>query len=188
MIKSKLELRQKMRPIWKEKEFVIVDFGGGTLDIAYFIKGAKKQYDTIDFSLNQVLTDLGNILNDYKLGIPRPNILDSGFIKIMEDIIYTGQYKYVSTITIEGNQYDIKKFVDTYLQAQIDKIMEEIKIKLKISNTDAKYIDVFFIGGGAKLSNNQILQNKTFANKKIIENPQFANVEAYAKIAKSKRW
>lgn len=175
-------------PNWKEQDFILVDLGGGTLDLAYFQQGTKKEYDTVDFSLNEILADLGNKLNSHGLGLPRPNSLDSNFINLMENIISDGMYRKETSITIENNQVNLRDFTDDYMQEKIDKVLEEIKIKLRLSNTDSKYIYVFYLGGGAKLLQHQLNKNKTFGNVKVLQNPEFANVVAYQKMANSKRW
>lgn len=175
-------------PNWKEIEFLLVDFGGGTLDIAHFRQGVKQRYLTIDFPLNEILEELGNVLNAHKLGIPRPDSLDSGYIKIMEDVIMEGKYRNATYLDIEGEKVDIQQFCLEWLQSRIDNLVENIKIKFKFSETDAQSIPIFYAGGGAKLLTKVLLNNKGFSNKKIIDNPHFANVSVYYAIAKNTNW
>jgi hypothetical protein len=175
-------------PNWKENDFILVDFGGGTLDIAYFQRGIKERYITMDFPLNEILEDLGNTLNAYKLGIPRPNSLDSGFIRTMEEIILQGKYRNVTSILVNDKQINLKDFCSQWLQNKVDSIIEDIKIKLKLSTTDSNFISVYYIGGGAKLLANELANNNGFTNKSIIENPHFANVSIYQTIANKYNW
>jgi len=176
-------------PNWKNIDFVLVDFGGGTLDIAYFKKGIKEKYITMDFPLNEVLEELGNKLNTYKLGIsPRPNSLDSGFIRTMEEIILQGKYRNVNSINIDNKQISLKDYCSQWLQDKVDSIMQDIKIKLGLSDTDANSIPVYFIGGGAKLLSTEIANNNDFSNKSIIDQPQFANVVIYKILADKYEW
>lgn len=176
-------------PNWKETDFILIDLGGGTLDIAYFQRGIKEKYDTMDFPLNEILEDLGNTLNTYRLGIsPRPNSLDSGFIRTMEEIILQGRYRNVTSILIDDKQTNLKDFCSQWLQEKVDNIIEDIKIKLKLSETDSKAISVYFFGGGAKLLATELANNTGFSNKSIIDQPHFANVTVYKTIADKYNW
>jgi len=175
-------------PNWKEEDFIIIDFGGGTLDIAYFQRGIKERYHTMDFPLNRVLEDLGNELNAHKLGIQRPNSLDSGFIKTMEDIVLNGSYRTKSFITVNGEQKDLKEFCAEWLQGEVDNIIKDIKVSLNLSDSDSKLVKVYYIGGGAKLLAEMLAKNTGFLKKKIIEQPHFMNVIIYHKMATTIDW
>lgn len=174
---------------WKNIDFILIDFGGGTLDIAYFRRGIKEKYITMEFPLNDVLEELGITLNNHKLGIsPRPNSLDSGFIRTMEEIVLQGKYRNISSITIDNKQVNLKDYCSQWLQSRVDIIMKDIKIKLGLSDTDAHSIPIYFIGGGAKLLATEIANNNDFTNKSIIDQPQFANVTVYKMIADKYNW
>lgn len=174
---------------WRDVDFILVDFGGGTLDIAYFKRGIREKYITMDFPLNEVLEELGNQLNTYKLGIsPRPNFLDSGFIRTMEEIVLQGKYRNISSITVDNKQINLKDYCSQWLQSRVDSIVEDIKIKLGLSDTDAHSMPVYFIGGGAKLLATELANNTGFSNKSIINQPEFANVHVYKMIADKYNW
>ena len=175
-------------PNWKESEFILVDFGGGTLDVAHFKNGVRIMYRTLGFPLNEALSELRNELNIYGLGLPRANALDSGFIKIMEDVVMEGKYRNVTTIQVGEEKKDLKEFSNMWLQNKVDTIIEDIKIRLNLSETDSKSIPVYYIGGGAKLLNEILTKNTGFANKKIIDPPHFVNVNIYHAIANNKNW
>lgn len=166
-------------PNWKQSDLLIVDFGGGTLDIAHFKKGVKQEYLTIDFSLNNQLAELGRQLNVYKLGLPRANTLDSGFISLMEEVILNGRYQNETTITINGIAKDLKTYCAEWLQQKIDVLIDDVIIKLNLSASDCKATAIYYIGGGVKLLRNQLRRNDSFENIIVMENPQYANVMAY---------
>lgn len=176
-------------PNWKKSDFVLADFGGGTLDVAHFQRGVRGRYITIDFPLNQILEELGNRLNVYRLGIsPRPNMMDSGFIHTMEEIILKGRYRNLTSISVDGSQVSLKEFCSKWLQDRVDATIEDIKIKLRLSDTDSQHIPVYYVGGGAKLLATELANNNTFTNKNIVENPHFANVSIYQIMASKNNW
>lgn len=175
-------------PNWRDLDFILIDFGGGTLDVASFRRGIKDKYITMDFPLNEILEDLGNVLNSYRLGIPRPNALDSGFIKTMEDIVSSGVYRNRTSIEVNSESIRISDFCSAWLQEKLDAIIENIKIRLNLSDTDSESIDVFYVGGGAKLLSKELSANTGLSNKKIIENPHFVNVSIYYTMANSIDW
>lgn len=176
-------------PNWREADFILVDLGGGTLDIAYFQRGVPTRYQTMNFPLNEILEELGNKLNVYKLGIsPRPDMLDSGFIRTMEDIIFQGKYRNVTSIRVDDKQVNLKDFCSQWLQGKVDGIIDDIKIMLRLSDTDSQSIPVYYIGGGAKLLEKELAKNEGFTNKSIVENPHFANVSIYQMIANKNNW
>lgn len=167
------------------RDILIVDFGGGTLDVALFLDGSKGEYLTIPFPLNRILEDLGNKLNDYGLGLPRPNRLDSGFLRDMENVVLKGDYKGIRSLKIDSKETSIQDFSNEWLQSRIDTEIDNIKIRLELTDTQAKTVETYFIGGGAKLLDYQLNRNHTFANTKIIETPEFANVETFRAIAEA---
>lgn len=169
---------------WKNDNLILVDFGGGTLDIAYFVRGTKERYMTIDFPLNELLEELGILLNSKGLGLPRPDELDSGFLLTMEEVILKGEYEGLTEI--DGQP--LKAICDEWLQKKIDPAIEDIKTRLNLSDTVAKNIRVHYLGGGAKLLKTQLIENKTFSRKEVTETPHFANVTAYQALAKSRSW
>ena len=175
-------------PNWRETDFILMDFGGGTLDIAFFQRGVKERYLTLKFPLNEILEDLGNVLNVYKLGLPRPNSLDSGFIKTMEDVVLKGMYRNKTSIEINGEIIKLDEFCSDWLQSKVDNIIEDVKIRLGLSQTDSESIEIYYIGGGSKLLSKELAKNTGFKNKKIIENPHFANVVIYHTMANSIDW
>ena len=174
-------------PRWKELEFLLVDFGGGTLDIAHFRNGVKMKYQTIGFPLNQKLEQLGDVLNKHKLGLPRPNMLDSGFIQLMEGVVLEGRYQRETSVRVDGVQKDLKQFCSEWFADEVDLLVRGIKIKFDISESDSRNISVFYVGGGAKLLENELNQNTEFANKKIVEKPHFTNVMIYLAMAEAEK-
>ena len=173
---------------WKEDQLLLIDLGGGTLDIAYFIRGTSERYLTIDFPLNELLEELGNTLNGYGLGLPRPDELDSGFLLTMEELILKGEYLGIDQIQIDGKEINLKQFCNEWLQTRINSVIEDIKTRLTLSDTVAKNIRVNYLGGGAKLLKEQLIANETFQNKEVTKEPHFANVKAYNTLANVKGW
>ena len=173
---------------WKEDNLLLVDLGGGTLDIAYFVRGTQERYMTIDFPLNELLEELGNTLNSYGLGLPRPDQLDSGFLLTMEEVILNGEYLKIDHININDKEVSIKEFCDKWLQDRVNTVVEDIKTRLNLSDTMAQAIRVNYFGGGAKLLSTQLINNKTFKNKEVTKEPHFANVKAYYALANVRSW
>lgn len=173
---------------WKDDNLLLVDLGGGTLDIAYFVRGTQERYMTIDFPLNELLEQLGNTLNGYGLGLPRPDELDSGFLLTMEEVILNGSYVGIDHIDVNGEKVNLKGFCDNWLQSRVNSVIEDIKTRLNLSDTVAKTIRVHYLGGGAKLLREQLINNNTFGNKEVTRDPHFANVKAYNTLANVKGW
>lgn len=173
---------------WKNDNLLLVDFGGGTLDIAYFVRGTQERYMTIDFPLNELLEKLGNVLNMYGLGLPRPDELDSGFLLTMEEVILNGEYAGVKTINVDGKEVLIADFCNDWLQSRVNSVIEDIKTRLNLSDNVAKSIRVHYLGGGSKLLRKQLETNATFGNKEVTKEPHFANVRAYNTIANVRNW
>lgn len=175
-------------PNWKEDDFIIVDLGGGTLDLAYFQRGIKERYHTMNFSLNRILEELGNVLNVYDLGIKRPNAQDSGFIRTMEEIVLDGLYKTKPFIVVEGEHRELKQFCSEWLQVKVDSVVRDIKVGLNLSATDSQLTQVYYIGGGSKLLAEMLAKNTGFLKKKVLDQPHFMNVILYHKIATVIDW
>lgn len=170
---------------WGDGHLLLIDLGGGTLDVAYFVKGTQDRYLTIDLPLNELLEELGNDLNSYGLGLPRPDELDSSYLDTIEDVVLNGEYMNIRDIEIEGNRVPIKDYCSQWLQPRVDSIIADIKIRLNMSNTVAQNSQVHYLGGGAKLLRDQLINNQTFKNKTITSEPMFDNVKAYYTIAKA---
>lgn len=173
---------------WKNGHLLLIDLGGGTLDIAYFTRGTQERYLTIDFPLNELLEQLGNVLNGYGLGLPRPDELDSGFLLTMEEVILDGNYLGVESIVVDNKEINLQDFCNTWLQSRINSVIEDVKTRLNLSDTIAKNVRVHYLGGGAKLLRTQLIENQTFGNKEVTSDPHFANVKAYSILANNKGW
>lgn len=173
---------------WKDGHLLLIDLGGGTLDVAYFIRGTQERYLTIDFPLNELLEQLGNILNGHGLGLPRPDELDSGFLLTMEEVILDGNYLGVDSIIINNKEVKIQDFCNTWLQSKVNSVIEDVKTRLNLSDTVAKNVRVHYLGGGAKLLRKELIENKTFGNKEVSSDPHFTNVKTYNILANNKGW
>lgn len=175
---------------WKDIDFIIFDFGGGTLDGAYFAGGTKKgNYQTLQFSLNDIMADLGHYLRGINVGIERPDAYDSGFLKTMEDIVSTGKYKNRDSVVDEnGKEISLRESIDKWLQDKVNTVLTEMKIKFRLSDDDTAYVKAFYMGGGAKALSEQLMGNSVFTNNEVLKNPHFINVETYYKMACILEW
>lgn len=175
-------------PNRKEKNYIIFDFGGGTLDISYFENGVRIKGHTIDFSLNQLYIELAKELNKY-IDITRPSLNNAGFMKDMEDLKLKGTYKGISTIEINGSVRALKDYVSEWFQVKVDDIIAQSINELNFNKSEINNMTAVHVGGGAKLLKEELLKNVKFNNKMLGENTEYRNVIAYYEIAKlTKDW
>lgn len=172
-----------------EKGHVLfLDWGGGTLDGAYYIDGTLVNRKTIDYPLNETLERLGYQLKANGIGIDRPNAFNSIFLKEMENVVLEGKYLVTTTIKIADEIMDIKDFANEFLKGDVAKIINDIILQFDFSEDLLKALKAIHFGGGAKLLKQPLSEDKTFGEKVVVEDPEFLNVRAYRAFAKLREW
>lgn len=141
-------------------EYIVIDIGGGTLDIAYLefdITGVKIiMSDTWYKGVRTVYSDIiKEVNNTHKLKLD-----NSHAEKILREGLYIDEVKQDLT------------FLKPILQEYVDSIVDEIKIKYPYRTTP-----IYLVGGGAELLYNPL--TKRFPKVTKISNPQFANALGY---------
>jgi len=168
----------------KEKNYLILDWGGETLDVSLFEKGIRIKGLTLGFSLNRKYVDLAKELNKY-MDIKRPALNDAIFMKDMETLKLEGHYRKVNIIDINGEVFSLKKFVEEWFQRQVDDIISQVINELDLNTSDLKDLVSVNIGGGAKLLENEIRKNTQLPSTSMGEHAEYRNVIAYHGIGKA---
>lgn len=175
-------------PNRKTTNYIIFDFGGGTLDISYFENGVRIKGHTIDFSLNQMYIELAKELNKY-MDITRPSLNDARFMKDIEELKLKGTYKGISTIEVKGEVMALKNYVSKWFQGKVDDVISQSINELNFNKSEIGNMTAVHVGGGAKLLKEELLKNNKFENQMLGENMEYRNVLAYYEIAKlTKEW
>lgn len=175
-------------PNRKSTNYLIFDWGGGTLDVSYFENGVRIKGQTFDFSLNEHYVELGKELNKY-IDITRPAINNATFMKDMETLKLEGNYKGITTIKVNDTVTSLKEYVSNYFQNKVDKVILQVLNELKINNSELNNLTPVHVGGGAKLLINEIINNKKLPKCLMTEQSEYRNVIAYYEIAKlTKSW
>lgn len=146
-----------------EKDTLVVDIGGGTLDISYMSSGQFKEAKTYPLGVNSTYDVLLQELSKY--GVNYSNRMKA------EEIIAD------KTIFVEGKELDVKKDIDNVLRIRSKEILNAIKQAFPEQSRYSRWI---FIGGGALLL-------KDYLNDyKVLDDAQMINVKTYDIIGKSK--
>ena len=146
-----------------EKDTLVVDIGGGTLDIAYMSNGQFKEGRTYPLGVNYTYDILLQELSKY--GVNYSNRMKA------EQIISD------KTIFVEGREVDVKKDIDNVLSIRSKEIVNAIK---QAFPEQSKYSRFVFIGGGALLLKNYL------SDYRVLDDAQMINVKTYDIIGKSK--
>lgn len=146
-----------------EKDTLVVDIGGGTLDIAYMSNGQFKDGRTYPLGVNYTYDILLQELSKY--GVNYSNRMKA------EQIILD------KTIFVEGREVDVKEDIDNVLSLRAKEIVNAIK---QAFPEQAKYSRFIFIGGGAILLKNYLSEYR------VLDDAQMINVKIYDIIGKSK--
>lgn len=169
-------------PDRKNKDYLIWDWGGGTLDISLFKGGKRKMGHSVDFSLNEEYVKLGKKLRAH-MDI-KPAIDNTEFIEDMEKLKLEGHYKGDKHIKIDDKP--IKEFVSKHYQAVVDDIVSKSLRELKLNSYGVAQLDIQHIGGGAKLLEHEIANNQQIGdNSSISELAEFRNSVAFYVMAKA---
>lgn len=146
-----------------EKDTLVVDIGGGTLDIAYMSNGQFKEGRTYPLGVNYTYDILLQELSKY--GVNYSNRMKA------EQIIAD------KTIFVEGKEVDVKKDIDNVLNLRSKEIVNAIK---QAFPEQSKYSRFIFIGGGALLLKNYL------SDYRVLDDAQMINVKIYNIIGNSK--
>lgn len=146
-----------------EKDTLVVDIGGGTLDISYMSNGQFKEAKTYPLGVNSTYDVLLQELSKY--GVNYSNRMKA------EEIIAD------KTIFVEGKEVDVKRDIDNVLRLRAKEILNAIK---QAFPEQARYSRWIFIGGGALLLKNYLSEYK------VLDDAQMINVKTYDIIGKSK--
>ena len=146
-----------------EKDTLVVDIGGGTLDIAYMSNGQFKEGRTYPLGVNSTYDDLLQELSKY--GVNYSNRMKA------EQIIAD------KTIFVEGREVDVREDIDNVLSLRAGEIINAVK---QAFPEQSKYSRFVFIGGGALLLKNYL------SDYRVLDDAQMINVKTYDIIGKSK--
>jgi len=146
-----------------EKDTLVVDIGGGTLDIAYMSNGQFKEGRTYPLGVNYTYDVLLQELSKY--GVNYSNRMKAE--RIIAD----------KTIFVEGREVDVKKDIDNVLSIRAKEIVNAIK---QAFPEQSKYSRFVFIGGGALLLKNYL------SDYRVLDDAQMINVKTYDIVGKSK--
>jgi len=146
-----------------EKDTLVIDIGGGTLDIAYMSNGQFKEGRTYPLGVNPTYDILLQELTKY--GVNYSNRMKA------EQIIAD------KAIFVEGKEVDITKDIDNVLSFRAQEIINAIK---QAFPEQSKYSRFVFIGGGA------LLLKDYLSDYKVLDDAQMVNVKTYDIIGKSK--
>ena len=167
----------------KQYIYLLLDLGGGTLDLSLYEKGLRTKGTTIDFSLNRVLVELGKMLNKY-IDIDGISVNNGRFLKDMETLVMNGHYKGTKYVTFKNKNIKLSELVDGFLQRKTNEVIDKALFELKINSSDLVLMKNVFAGGGAKLLERQLMSNTKLNHKQIFGNPAFANSISYYNVAK----
>ncbi len=146
-----------------EKDTLVADIGGGTLDIAYMSSGQFKEGRTYPLGVNSTYDILLQELS--KHGVNYSNRMKA------EEIIAD------KAIYVEGKEVDVRKDIDNVLNIRAQEIINAIKQAFPEQSRYSRWI---FIGGGALLLKNYLSEYK------VLNDAQMVNVKTYDIIGKSK--
>lgn len=146
-----------------EKDTLVVDIGGGTLDISYMSSGQFKEAKTYPLGVNSTYDVLLQELSKY--GVNYSNRMKA------EEIIAD------KTIFVEGKEVDVKRDIDNVLRIRSKEILNAIKQAFPEQSRYSRWI---FIGGGA------LLLKDYLSDYKVLDDAQMINVKTYDIIGKSK--
>ncbi|MGL5381511.1 Alp7A family actin-like protein [Clostridium sp.] len=146
-----------------EKDTLVADIGGGTLDIAFMSQGQFKEAKTYPVGVNSTYDILLQDLSKY--GVNYSNRMKA------EEIIHDG------TIFVNGKEVDVKRDIEEVLDIKSKEIINTIK---QAFPEQSKYSRWIFIGGGALLLRNYL------DGYKVLDEAQMINVKTYDIIGKSK--
>lgn len=146
-----------------EKDTLVIDIGGGTLDIAYMSNGQFKEGRTYPLGVNSTYDTLLQELTKY--GVNYSNRMKAEQI-ISDKVIF-----------VEGKEIDVGKDIDSILNLRAGEIINAIK---QAFPEQSKYSRFVFIGGGALLLKNYL------RDYRVLNEAQMVNVKTYDIIGKSK--
>jgi len=166
-----------------EKNYLLWDFGGGTLDVVYYQKGTRIKGITKEFSINELFVELGKELRKYSTDFQRPDYNNAEFMKDMEILVSEGRYKKATTLEYQGKQIKLQEIVDEFIVEKLNYTIADILEQLHLKKMHLEDIINVHFGGGAKLLYPYIAKNEDLIHSKLAEKPEYRNVLAYYEIA-----
>lgn len=146
-----------------EKDTLVVDIGGGTVDITYMSQGQFKEAKTYPLGVNSMYDILLQQLSKY--GINYSNRMKAQ--EVIDD----------KCIFVEGKEIDVSKDIDNILSFKAREIINTIK---QAFPEQYKYSRWLFIGGGS------LLLKEYLSDYKVLDDAQMINVKTYDIIGRTK--
>lgn len=146
-----------------EKDTLVVDIGGGTVDITYMSQGQFKEAKTYPIGVNSMYDTLLQTLSKY--GINYSNRMKAQ--ELIDD----------HCVYVEGKEIDITRDINSILSFKAKEIINSIKQSFP---EQSKYSRWLFIGGGALLLKNYL------SDYKVLDDAQMINVKTYDIIGRTK--
>ncbi|MTI67438.1 MAG: ParM/StbA family protein [Firmicutes bacterium] len=145
-----------------EKNGLVIDIGGLSVDIALFKKGKLSKYSTYSMGTMKLFSKIANSLNsEYDLSLTEWDIRD-----VLKDGLY-----------IYGKRVDLN--IEGEILAHVRQIVERLKLEY-----DLKMINnVFFTGGGSMMCFDYF--KKYIPQGKLMDKSQFNNVKGFEKIGQA---
>lgn len=146
-----------------EKDTLVIDIGGGTVDITYMNQGQFKEAKTYPLGVNSMYDILLQQLSKY--GINYSNRMKAQ--EVIDD----------KCIYVEGKEVDVTKDINTILSFKAKEIVNTIK---QAFPEQYKYSRWLFIGGGS------LLLKEYLQDYSVLDDAQMINVKTYDIIGRTK--
>ena len=146
-----------------EKDTLVIDIGGGTVDITYMSQGQFKEAKTYPLGVNSMYDILLQQLSKY--GINYSNRMKAQ--EIIDD----------RCIFVEGKEIDVSDDINGILHFKAKEIINNIK---QAFPEQYKYSRWLFIGGGS------LLLKDYLKDYKVLDDAQMINVKTYDIIGRTK--
>lgn len=150
----------------KNDDTLVIDIGGGTVDVSYFHGLKMLKWNTIPLGMLVLYSDLVQFLNpEYELKYKNYE---------MYDLLKKGY------ITPKGKKVTLD-ILNDMIESHVNNIVTEIKRDFNTNSMN----NIFVIGGGGKELFERIKENH-FTNAELCSNAQFINAEAFKFIGEMK--
>lgn len=176
-------------PARKTTNYLIWDFGGETLDVSYFEGGMRIKGMSNPFSLNRIYVELGHKLQKY-IEVEHPDISNGRYQKSIERLLLEGHYYNIRNIVKDSKKVLLEDYCHDWLTPKVNQVISQVINSLDINRTILGNITHCFVGGGSKIIEWELKENKTIddENKVYFDEPQYANVKAYYYLGNMKKW
>lgn len=152
-------------PTLTEGDVIVIDIGGGTVDVSIFRNGKWIDGDSKRIGINTLLsTILQRIEREYN--VEYQNNFEA------EEII---KRKY---IIVDDKKVDVSKIVDKALEEKAEEIIETVKSMFPTYWTTSRKV---FIGGGSDLLRDNL---KKVLSCTIVKNAEYTNLKIYGEVGR----